>query len=107
MHIGSNKRCLCWPHNPGHNPCDAIAARKCIPQLLFFIKLLFDYDSRRLHVLKLVSRSRDHHRLYTDLLGPGKDSLAVGSAGADDRHFVWFRNARIHSVSMLPALVPY
>ena len=77
---------------------DAIAARKRLLQLLLFIQLRIDHRSRRLHVLELVRRPRDHHRLDTDLLGPGEDSLALGSAGADDRHLDGLRNVRAHDV---------
>lgn len=77
---------------------DAIAARKRLLQLLLFIQLRLDHRSRRLHVLELVRRPCDHHRLDSDLLGPGEDPLAVGSAGADDRHPNGLRNVRVHDV---------
>ena len=75
---------------------DAIAARKYIPQHLFFIKLRFNYDSRRLHVLKLQRRSRDHHRLYTDLLGSGRDSLAVGTAALSGVVFRFLTSLKVN-----------
>jgi len=77
---------------------DAIAACERLAQLLLVIQLRLDDRSRRLHVFELLRRPCDHHRLDTDLLGPGEDPLAICSAGADDRHLNGLGNVRAHEV---------
>ncbi len=67
-------------------------------RLIESVFALCDHRSRRLHVFELVRRPRDHHRLDTDLLGPGEDPRALVSAGADDRHLNGLRNVRAHDV---------